>query len=180
MSTGIYTIIIYNCLWIDYSIAYLFMISFTFFTKSSSIIGFLIKGIVEEEENLQLQEIERRSALYGKKEGFRQPLKNKINDKTATTIVLIDDGAASGATVIAAARSIRRTFNLPNNKLIIALPVAPKETVQLLRREADHVEVVTAPSSFFRSVGQYYQSFEPISDEKVIEIMKSKKDMEKE
>ncbi len=110
MSTGIYTIIIYNCLWIDYSIAYLFMISFTFFTKSSSIIGFLIKGIVEEEENLQLQEIERRSALYGKKEGFRQLLKNKINDKTATTIVLIDDGAASGATVIGAGRSIRRTF----------------------------------------------------------------------
>jgi len=86
------------------------MISFTFFTKSSSIIGFLIKGIVEEEENLQLQEIERRSALYGKKEGFRQLLKNKINDKTATTIVLIDDGAASGATVIGAGRSIRRTF----------------------------------------------------------------------
>jgi predicted phosphoribosyltransferase len=83
---------------------------------------------IEKEKNLQLQEIERRSALYGKKEGFEQLLKNKINDNRATTIiVLVDDEAASGATVIAAAKSIRKTFNLPNNnKLIIALPVAPR------------------------------------------------------
>ena len=83
----------------------------------------------------------------------------------------MDDGAASGATVIAAARSIRKSLR-SSSKLIIALPVAPKETVELLRREADHVEVVTAPSSFFNSVGQYYQNFEPISDERVIEIMR--------
>ena len=86
----------------------------------------------------------------------------------------MDDGAASGATVMAAARSIRKNFNPTNNKLIIGLPVAPKETVELLKIEADHIEVFTAPSSFFNSVGQYYQSFEPVSDEKVIEIMKSR------
>jgi putative phosphoribosyl transferase len=108
---------------------------------------------IEREKNLQLQEIERRSALYGKQE-LQQQLKNKFNDNTVI-IILVDDGAASGATVIAAARSIRKTFNLPNNnKLIIGLPVAPKETVELLRRESDYVEVVTAPSSFFNSVGQ--------------------------
>ena len=60
--------------------------------------------------------------------------------------------------------------------MIIALPVAPKETVNnLLKKEADQVEVVTRPSSlFFNSVGQYYQSFEPVSDEKVIEVMKNR------
>jgi predicted phosphoribosyltransferase len=55
--------------------------------------------------------------------------------------------------------------------LIIGLPVAPKETVDLLRREADHVEVVTAPSLSFNSVGQNYQSFEAVGDGNIIENM---------
>jgi predicted phosphoribosyltransferase len=129
----------------------------------------------EEEKNFQLQEIKRRSALYGRKgqeEELQQAIiKNKINNSTVT--ILVDDGAASGATVIAAARFIRKSFNPNNNKLIIGLPVAPKDTAQLLKREADHVEVVTTPSSSaFNSVGQYYQNFEPISDEKVIEVIR--------
>jgi putative phosphoribosyl transferase len=128
---------------------------------------------IEKEKNIQLQEIERRSALY-RREELQQSLENKSNTKDKTiTIILVDDGAASGATVIAAARSIRKT--LKPKKLVIGLPVAPKQTVELLRREADHIEVVTTPSSFFNSVGQYYQSFEPVSDEKVIAIMKNRK-----
>jgi predicted phosphoribosyltransferase len=128
---------------------------------------------IEKEKKFQLQEIERRSILYGKKES-QQEAENKITSNTIT-IVLVDDGAASGATVIAAARSVRKVFN--PNKLIISLPVAPKETVnKLLKKEADQVEVVTRPSSlFFNSVGQYYQSFEPVSDEKVIEVMKNRR-----
>jgi putative phosphoribosyl transferase len=55
--------------------------------------------------------------------------------------------------------------------LIIAIPVAPKETSNLLNNEADHVEVITSPSNF-KSVGQYYQSFEPVTDEQVIDVMK--------
>jgi putative phosphoribosyl transferase len=102
---------------------------------------------------------------------YHQQLKTKINDNTVT--ILIDDGAASGATVTAAASSIRKAFNPSNNKkLIIGLPVAPKETVELLRREADYVEVVTTPSLSFNSVGQYYQSFEAVGDGNVIEIMR--------
>ena len=124
---------------------------------------------MEKEKNLQLQEIKRRYAMYISSKEMQQYLENKIND----IIILVDDGAASGATVIAASRSARKTFN--PRKLIIGLPVAPKQTVELLRREADHVEIVTAPSLFFNSVGQYYQSFEQVSDEKVIEIMKNRK-----
>jgi putative phosphoribosyl transferase len=129
---------------------------------------------IEKEKNLQLQEIERRKSLYKNtsKQQERQ-LENKINDNTI--VILTDDGAASGATVITAARSIRKKNSFNNAKeLIIALPVAPKETVELLRKEAavDHVEVITAPSSFFNSVGQFYQNFQPVSDEQVIEIMK--------
>jgi predicted phosphoribosyltransferase len=127
------------------------------------------ESYIEKEKDFQLEEIKRRSDLYRKQEELQQAIKNKINDTMFT--ILVDDGAASGATVIAAARSIRKTLN-SNNKLIIALPIAPKETVELLKREADHVEVVTAPSSFFNSVGQYYQRFEPVSDEKVTGIMR--------
>ena len=128
---------------------------------------------LEKEKNLQLQEIERRSALYIKKEElqYQQQPTSKINDNTLT--ILIDDGAASGATITAAARSIRKAINPSNNnKLIIGLPVAPKETVELLRREADHVEVIITPSLSFNTVGQYYQSFEAVGDWSVIEIMR--------
>jgi putative phosphoribosyl transferase len=119
---------------------------------------------IEREKKYQMQEINRRSSLYKSKE-IQQSLDGTIN-----RIILVDDGAASGATIIAAARSIK-SLN-PSRKLIIGLPVAPKQTVDLLKKEADHVEVVTAPSSFFNSVGQYYQSFEPVSDERVVGIMK--------
>ena len=126
---------------------------------------------IEKEKEFQLQEIKRRSALYRNKEQFKQQsIQTEINGRT---IILVDDGAASGATVIAAARSIKKSLNA-NNKLVIGLPVSPKEIVELLKREADHVEVVTTPSSFFNSVGQYYQSFEPVNDERVIEIMQKR------
>jgi predicted phosphoribosyltransferase len=126
---------------------------------------------IEKEKDFQLQEIKRRSFLYGKMKLQLEP-ENNTNCERTTIIILVDDGAASGATVIAAARSIRETFN--PNKLVIALPVAPKETInKLLKKEADQVVVVTTPSClFFKSVGQYYQEFEPVSDEKVIEILK--------
>jgi predicted phosphoribosyltransferase len=56
---------------------------------------------------------------------------------------------------MAAARSIRKKEEYNPKKLIIALPIAPKDSVELLRKEADYVEVVTTPSStYFNSVGQ--------------------------
>ncbi|HYA84956.1 MAG TPA: hypothetical protein VEH06_16145 [Candidatus Bathyarchaeia archaeon] len=84
-------------------------------------------------------------------------------------VILVDDGAATGATVIVAARSIRKRFR-PKH-LIIALPVAPKDIVKLLKREA--VEVVTSPSSHFHAVGQYYEDFTPVEDEQVRSILQS-------
>jgi putative phosphoribosyl transferase len=132
---------------------------------------------IEREKMTQLQEIKRRSILYRKKGELSQQQQqlfeeeHKIKEDKIT--ILVDDGAASGSTMIAAARSIRKKSKA--KKLIIGLPVAPKETVELLRREADHVEVVTTPYSlFFSSVGQYYHEFNSVLDEKVIEIMKAR------
>ena len=129
------------------------------------------KEYIEQEKAKQIQEIKRRTSLYRGSQK-RYELNNMKN------IVLVDDGAATGATVIAAAKWVRRSNNNTlNQKLIITVPVAPKGTVNLLKKEgeADHVEVITSPStSNFKSVGQYYQSFEPVQDEKVIQIMRDR------
>ena len=121
---------------------------------------------IEKEKTLQLEDIKRRVSLY-----YGSTVSKDYDINKDKTVILADDGAATGATVIAATRWIRATKKPV--KLIVAIPVAPKDTMDLLRREAvDHIEVITAPStSHFRSVGQYYQSFEPVSDKEVIEII---------
>src|SRR5918994_673734 len=116
------------------------------------------KEYIEQEKAKQIQEIKRRTSLYRGSQSYE--LSNMKN------IVLVDDGAATGATVIAAARWVRRSNNNTlNQKVIIAVPVTPKDTLKLLKKEgeADHVEVIAAPLTFaFKSVSQYYQSFEDV------------------
>jgi predicted phosphoribosyltransferase len=87
------------------------------------------------------------------------------------TVILADDGVATGATLMAAARWVKGK-NLPI-QLIIASPIAPKEILTRLKKEADYFEVIISPStSSFKSVGQYYQSFEQVTDEQVMAIMR--------
>lgn len=132
------------------------------------------QGYIEKQKSKQLEEIKRRLSLYRNtiELGERE---RKI--KQHRTVILIDDGIATGATMIAAARWIRRNKQKSQEPrhLIIGATVAPKETVELLKREADHVEVITTPSSSnFMSVGQFYQNFEPVSDQQVVDIMRKR------
>ena len=126
---------------------------------------------IEKEKAYQTEEIKRRTLLYRnseEKEKYELINNNKY-------VILADDGAATGATVIAAARWIKKKTTTTNNpkRLIIAIPVAPKETLNLLKNESDHVEIITSPStSNFKSVGQYYQAFDPVTDQQVIDVMK--------
>ena len=121
---------------------------------------------LEKVKKEQIDEIRRRIGLY------RRPGLG-YNISAGFIVILADDGSATGATLIAAARWIRKNFG--HEKLIIALPIAPKDTVSLLKKEADHVEVITSPfTSNFRSVGQYYRDFNPVTDEQVIGIMKNR------
>ena len=122
---------------------------------------------LEMEKAKQMQEIERRNSIY--RGGSRSEFKSFLNDKT---IILVDDGAETGSTVIAATRWIKRLGNSPT-RLIVAIPIAPKSAVDLLKKECtSEVEVVIRPSTSFRSVEQYHRDFRPISDDEVVRIMK--------
>jgi predicted phosphoribosyltransferase len=121
---------------------------------------------IKKEKSDQLKEIKRNIVMYRDKATRRRRLNLK-----GRTVILVDDGIATGATIIAA---IRWTKKQGPKHLIVAVPVAPKQTVKLLKKEAiDIIEVVTSPSSSnFISVGQFYQNFQPITDEQVIDIIR--------
>jgi len=84
------------------------------------------------------------------------------------TLVVIDDGIATGSTVKAAVRWLRRR----NPRLIVlATPVAPPETIRELSSEVDRVVCLSTPSAF-SAVGEFYEDFSQLEDSDVIEILR--------
>ena len=115
---------------------------------------------IELEKRRQLAEIKRRLTKY--RGSVKYPdLKNKV-------IILVDDGIATGATVLAAVKFIKK---LGAKKIVVATPVAPPDAVKKLRTEVDEVITLETPELFF-AIGQFYEDFEQISDEEVIELLK--------
>jgi predicted phosphoribosyltransferase len=107
----------------------------------------------------ELAEIERRRERY---------LGNRARvDIAGHTAIVIDDGVATGATTRAALRATR--MRNPK-KLVLAVPVAPTESLAKMREEADEV-VCLEDHEFFGAIGFYYRDFRQISDEEVIEIL---------
>src|SRR2546421_160387 len=76
------------------------------------------------------------------------------------TVIVVDDGLATGATMRAALRSVRQQSP---TRLVVAVPVGSREASEALRAEADEVVCLHAPASF-RAVGSYYRTFEQTSD----------------
>ncbi|MFZ0488477.1 MAG: phosphoribosyltransferase [Arenicellales bacterium] len=107
----------------------------------------------------ELAEIERRRKIY--LQG-----RDRIPVEGATAIV-IDDGVATGATVRAALKALRRGNPA---RLVLAVPVAPPETVQELRREVDELICLETPDPFY-AIGAFYQDFTQTSDEEVIALL---------
>ncbi len=101
-------------------------------------------------------EARRREDLY---RGGRDPA-----DYEGQRIVVVDDGIATGATVIAVARMVRAAGA---RTLVIAVPVAPPETLVELATEADAVVCPLAPRGF-RAVGEWYDDFAQVGDAEVI------------
>jgi predicted phosphoribosyltransferase len=134
---------------------------------------------IEKEKAEQLEEIKRRIALYRHPSTASAP-SNEGEDYPITAgktiVLLIDDGIATGATLIAAARWLRVKYQKPA-QLIIAAPVASKQAIELIKKEGknvvDMVETVTTPSNFI-SVNQFYKDFDQVTDDKVIEILRKR------
>jgi putative phosphoribosyl transferase len=83
------------------------------------------------------------------------------------TIILIDDGLATGATMKAAIRSVRAEGA---KKVVVAIPVSPPDTLEEMKTLADEVICLLTPR-YFQAVGQFYENFEPTEDEEVIDLM---------
>jgi predicted phosphoribosyltransferase len=113
---------------------------------------------IDGEIDRQVQEIQRRISLY-------RPAAKPYNI-TGRSVIIADDGIATGATVMVVAMLIKK-YN-PVSALI-AVPVAPEDTVRELSRDGNRVEVITTPSSF-SSVGQFYENFNQVTDEEVKEV----------
>ena len=92
-------------------------------------------------------------------------------DKTA---ILVDDGLATGLTMFAAVQEVRHSHP---GRIVVAVPVAPPQTVEELKQVADDV-VALYVTHHFGAIGGFYYRFGQISDEEVIELMKSQHTIE--
>ena len=114
---------------------------------------------IERVKDRELAEIARRKQLY-----FRN--RSRIDPKGKTAIV-VDDGIATGATMRAALRAVRR--QAPAH-LVLAVPVAPPNTIEELCPEIDEVVCLHQPE-WLQAIGAFYQDFRQVSDEEVIDFL---------
>lgn len=122
-----------------------------------------LMGVTQEDVEAiaarELAELARRTRLY---RGERpEP------DLGGRTVVLVDDGIATGSTMLAAVEVARRRGAA---RVIVASPVAPPATLAVLRAHADAVACLVAPPRFF-AVGQWYDRFDQTSDEEVQDLL---------
>lgn len=118
------------------------------------------KEYLNAEIGRQGLEMERRERAYRES---RQPLGLK-----GKTVILVDDGIATGANVKVAVKSVK--CQRPK-KLVLAVPVGPKETIEELKEEVDELVCLSMLSDFY-AVGQFYQEFGQTTDEEVVEILR--------
>jgi putative phosphoribosyl transferase len=104
----------------------------------------------------QLETMKRRRAQY-------TPVRPAL-DPAGRTVIIIDDGLATGSTMIAALHALRAKKPA---ELICAVPVAPPDTLEKIRGSADKVVCLSAPFDF-RAVGQFYMDFQQVEDEEVV------------
>lgn len=117
------------------------------------------KNYLDEKIAEQMEEIKHRLVKFRGRTDY--DLKNK-------TVILVDDGIATGATVFVALEWIKKQ---QPKKVIVAIPIGPQDTIERLSKISE-VVVLDAPV-IFGAVGEFYQSFDQVEDYQVAEIMSS-------
>lgn len=119
------------------------------------------RAYLEEEIESQLNEIARRRRLFRSDRG-PEPMKGR-------SIILTDDGIATGSTMVAALQAVR---GHEPQEVIMAAPVADPERLRSMRTLCDLI-VCLIEDPFLRAVGQYYEDFSQVSDDEVVELLRS-------
>jgi len=91
----------------------------------------------------------------------------KTPEVKGKSVILVDDGIATGETVKAAIKYLRKK---KAKKIILAMPVAPKDTLKSLKRLVDEVIVLETPV-YFGAVGEFYRDFPQVSDKEVLQCL---------
>ncbi len=115
-----------------------------------------------QETGRQKQEAQRRIALY---RGGKKP-----ENCTGKTVIIVDDGIATGLSMRLAVRSVRAK---EPRRIVVAVPVATPEAIRSLREEgADDIIVLEPPEEFLGAVGAHYIQFDQVEDGEVIALMR--------
>ena len=143
---------------------------------------YLNKSLIEElkisedyinnELSHQMEQIKLQADMYNDGKRFSGENNNNVTGKT---VIIVDDGAATGSTIMATIKSLRNKY-CPK-RIIVAIPVSPRSTVNLLRREGiEHVEVIISPTdNNFRSIEQFYHNFDQVSHSQILDIIQASK-----
>ena len=116
---------------------------------------------IDRQARQQLEEIERRRRLYlGERPAVRVE---------GCTAIVVDDGIATGTSMRAALRALRRRQPA---RLVLAVPVAPPDTVARLRAEVDEIVCLSQPSPFM-AIGPYYDDFHQLADSEVTALIRA-------
>jgi len=113
-------------------------------------------------------EIEKKKAEAKQKKELYYKNKQPINPEGKIAII-VDDGIATGLTILGAIKEIK--MQKPE-KIIVAVPVAPKEIVDPIKKEVDEFIAISVPEIYLGAVGSYYDEFNQVSDQEVLTLLR--------